>query len=80
MPSPQPLELFTPELLQARHNQLATSLHLAGLRGLVLNPGPSLTYLTGLHFHLSERPVVAFFTPHNPPVFVLPQLEAIKLS
>jgi len=25
---------------------------------LVFNPGPSLLYLTGLSFHLSERPVV----------------------
>lgn len=80
MPTKENSKLTAPGLIQARHNQLATGLHLAKLRGLVLNPGPSLTYLTGLHFHLSERPVVAFFTPHTPPVFVLPQLEAIKLD
>jgi Xaa-Pro dipeptidase len=47
---------------------------------MALNAGPSLTYLTGLHFHLSERPVVALFTADNPPVIVLPELEAVKLA
>jgi Xaa-Pro dipeptidase len=52
----------------------------AGLQGIALNAGPSLTYLSGLHFHLSERPVVGLFTMDNPPVFVLPELEAGKLG
>ncbi len=64
---------------QARQSRLAAVLNNAGLDGLILNPGPSLVYLTGLHFHLSERPVVAFFVPHAPPVLVLPELEAAKL-
>ncbi len=67
-------------LYTSRHAKLAASLHLAGLRALMLNPGASLVYLTGLHFHLSERPVVAFFVPHHPPVIVLPELEAAKLK
>jgi len=25
---------------------------------IALNPGPTLTYLTGLHFHTSERPTL----------------------
>ena len=65
---------------QARHSKLARILYNNGLDALVLNPGPSLIYLTGLHFHLMERPVVAFFTPHNPPVVVLPELEAGKTT
>jgi Xaa-Pro dipeptidase len=47
---------------------------------MALNPGPSLTYLTGLHFHLSERPVVGLFSPEKPPVIVLPELESGKLK
>ncbi|MCJ7695883.1 MAG: Xaa-Pro peptidase family protein [Anaerolineaceae bacterium] len=47
---------------------------------LALNPGPSLTYLTGLHFHLMERPVVAFFTAQGRPGIVLPALEMAKLA
>jgi Xaa-Pro dipeptidase len=46
---------------------------------LVLNPGPSLTYLTGLRFHLSERPVLAIFTPEKPTIVVLPELEKQKV-
>ena len=47
---------------------------------LVLNPSPSLTYLTGLHFHLMERPVMAFFTALGQTGIVLPTLEQAKLS
>jgi len=65
-------------LLQARQSRLTTSLYKAGLNALILNPGPSLTYLTGLNFHLMERPVIALFIPHNPITFVLPELEAGK--
>jgi len=46
---------------------------------LVINPSPSLDYLTGLHFHLSERPVVAIFAPGKPVTLVLPELETAKL-
>lgn len=77
-------DMDTPSALQsshqARHSKLARLLYNSGLDALVLNPGPSLIYLTGLHFHLMERPVVAFFTPHNPPAVVLPELEAGKTT
>jgi Xaa-Pro dipeptidase len=63
-----------------RQDKLAHTLEAAGLAGLVLNPGPSLIYLTGLHFHLSERPVVVFFKPNSTPIIVLPELEQEKLK
>ena len=44
--------------LAARQRKLAAALRKHDLDAIALNPGPSLTYLTGLHFHLSERPVV----------------------
>ena len=66
--------------LHARQSQLANSLYNAGLSALVLNPGPSLVYLTGLHFHLMERPVIAIFRPHNPIILILPELEAAKTA
>ena len=47
---------------------------------LALNAGSSLTYLTGLHFHLSERPVVVIFTVEQAPVIVLPELEMLKVN
>jgi Xaa-Pro dipeptidase len=37
--------------------RLAASLRTSDLDAVILNPGPTLTYLTGLHFHLMERPV-----------------------
>jgi Xaa-Pro dipeptidase len=66
-------------LIQSRQTHLQTALHSAGFDALVLNPGPSLTYLTGLEFHLSERPVVAAFFPEKPPFIVLPELETAKV-
>ena len=51
-----------------------------GLDCVALVPGANLFYLTGLSFHLSERPVVAFFPVDRPPAIVLPQLEASKVK
>jgi len=42
---------------------------------LALIPSPSFFYLTGLDFHLMERPVVGFFSPHRQPLLVVPELE-----
>jgi Xaa-Pro dipeptidase len=64
----------------ARQARLVAGLKAAGLDGIVLNPGPTLAYLTGLQFHLMERPVAAIFTPDQPPVLVLPELEQAKLT
>lgn len=50
------------------------------LDALVLNPGPTMTYLTGLQFHLMERPTLLVFAPPADPVIVLPELETGKLS
>jgi Xaa-Pro dipeptidase len=66
----------TQVLRQAKLQHILIS---AGLDSLILNPGPSLVYLTGLHFHLSERPVLVFFTPTASPIIVLPELEQQKL-
>jgi Xaa-Pro dipeptidase len=67
-------------MILSRLSHLSQSLQASGLDALALNPGPSLTYLTGLHFHLMERPVVAFFTPDSAPVLVLPELEMLKVQ
>ena len=64
----------------SRQAKLEHILQTAGLDSLILNPGPSLVYLTGLHFHLSERPVLVFFTPGSAPFIVLPELEQQKLK
>ena len=49
------------------------------LDALVLNPGPSMVYTSGLHFHLMERPVILIFSKNQSPIIVLPELEMQKL-
>jgi Xaa-Pro dipeptidase len=67
------------DIFSTRQNHLIQALPTANLHALALNPGASLTYLTGLHFHLSERPVVAIFSPEKPVHLILPELEQAKL-
>ena len=62
-----------------RFEKLAASLRTSELDAVILNPGPTLTYLTGLRFHLMERPVVLVFTPGQTPALILPELEMEKL-
>jgi Xaa-Pro dipeptidase len=63
-----------------RQAKLMTVLKSNGLDSLILNACPSLTYLTGLHFHLSERPVLFFIIPGRTPIIVLPELEQEKIK
>lgn len=66
--------------LAARHKQLFTTMQSAGLDALALNPGPSMVYFSGLHFHLSERPAVVLFVPGITPAVILPELEMAKIN
>jgi len=50
------------------------------LDAVLLNPGPSLPYLTDLHFHISERPVVFGLPVDGSACITVPELEAQKLS
>lgn len=63
----------------ARVNKLTAALSAAGLDCAVAIAGPNLIYLTGLAFHLSERPSVGFFPAGADPVFVVGRLEESKL-
>jgi Xaa-Pro dipeptidase len=63
---------------QARANRLLESTESQGLDGLALMPGPNLVYVTGMHFHLSERPVLFVAPVDADPVVILPELEAGK--
>lgn len=47
---------------------------------VVINPGASLKYLTGLDFHLMERPVILFISKRDKPRIILPKLEVAKLE
>lgn len=63
-----------------RLNRLYAAMESHGLDVVVLNPGPTLPYMTNLHFHISERPVVACFSPGYTPTLVCPELEKLKLQ
>ncbi len=63
-----------------RQERLGGLIRAAGLDCVVVNPGPSVFYLTGLRFHLMERPVVAIFIQEKAPIMVLPELEKQKLT
>jgi Xaa-Pro dipeptidase len=62
----------------SRLNHLKQSLPSASLDGMVLNPGPSQSYLLGVHFYLFERPIVLLVSADRPPALVLPALEVTK--
>ncbi len=63
-----------------RFDKLNASLRTSDLEAVILNPGPTLTYLTGMHFHLMERPIVLVFAQDQVPAIVLPELELQKVA
>lgn len=67
-------------MIAKRLQKLTTSLRTSNLDAVILNPGPTLKYLSGLNFHLMERPVVLFVAPDKDPVLVLPELELPKVD
>ncbi len=67
-------------LFSGRQQALARQLASRDLHALAVIPGASMRYLSGLAFHLSERPVAAFFRRQGAPAIVLPELEQGKLD
>ena len=50
----------------------------AGVAALAFVPGPNFYYLSGLHFHLMERPTLMFITPSGAVAAIMPELERSK--
>jgi Xaa-Pro dipeptidase len=67
-------------MTQSRFDELNASLRTSDLDAVILNPGPTLKHLTGLNFHLMERPVVLFFAMDQEPAIVMPELELQKVA
>ncbi len=67
-------------MIHSRFDKLNASLRTSDLDAVILNPGPTLTYLSGLHFHMSERPVVLLYAKDQDPALVLPELELQKVA
>jgi len=49
---------MTNPVFTKRQDQLQALIKEHKMGAVVLNPGPDLSYITGLNFHLMERPVV----------------------
>jgi Xaa-Pro dipeptidase len=63
-----------------RLTQLIEQARARGFDALAVVPGPNLFYLTGLSFHLSERPVVVLFPVNRTPAIIVPAFEAGKVE
>jgi Xaa-Pro dipeptidase len=66
--------------MDTRVSQAVAAAESVGLDALALVPGSNLLYLTGMSFHLSERPIVALLPVDGRPSIVLPELEAGKVA
>ena len=51
-----------------------------GLGAIACVPGANFSYLTGLHFHLMERPTLLFVTAGGQVLGIIPELEREKWS
>ena len=63
---------------QERAQKLNEQIRERGLDTVALVPGPNLTYVSGIHVHLSERPIVLFLPAEDEPAIIIPVLEASK--
>ena len=68
------------DAVSTRLNALVASMESHDLDAVLLNPGSSLPYLSGLHFHISERPVVFALSRAGKVSIVLPELEKQKVT
>ncbi len=65
-------------MYSARLEKTKQAIKTAGLDAIVLNPGQTLSYVSGLNFHLMERPTLMFFTASGEPLLILAELERLK--
>lgn len=63
-----------------RQEQLRQRMRHLNLGALALIPGPNLFYLTGLSFHVSERPILLIMWAEGEPTLILPAFETSKTS
>ncbi len=57
---------------------LQASLHARQIDWMAIVPSPSMVYLSGIHSHTSERPIVLFIGADGAVGIIIPTLEAMK--
>ncbi|MEO8245217.1 MAG: Xaa-Pro peptidase family protein [bacterium] len=67
-----------PDIYAERRQTLARIAKDQGLGAIALVPGANFTYVSGLVFHLMERPTVLFQTAGGSVVAIIPELEREK--
>jgi Xaa-Pro dipeptidase len=67
-------------MYESRLSRLRLNMEAKNMEAIALLPGPSMFFLTGLSFHLLERPIIGFFTTRRNPLFIVPELERSKVE
>jgi Xaa-Pro dipeptidase len=67
-------------MYQQRLERLQAELRRRSIDCLALIAGANLRYMTGLDFHLMERPTTVFFPKEGKPVFAVPTLEVPRVE
>ncbi len=68
----------TPEEFQARIIKAQQAMKEFGLGAIVLEPGPAMTYLTGVRWGKSERSFIVVIPAKGEPAWVLPGFEEMR--
>ncbi len=63
---------------QARMQRLEREVLAHGLDGIAVMPGPNMVYLSGIHAHVSERPILLLLPADDDPAIIMPSLETEK--
>ena len=63
-----------------RIQKLQSLLNSSDFDAFAINPGSVMYYLTGLQFHLSERPMILLVTKDQDPALIIPQFEQEQLA
>jgi Xaa-Pro dipeptidase len=68
----------TPDEFQARIVKTQQAMKEFGLGAIVLEPGPAMTYLSGVRWGKSERSFILVIPAKGDPAFVLPGFEEMR--
>jgi len=66
--------------MNTKINSLQAIMRSRNLPLLAITAGPDLLYLTGLGFHVSERPAILLIPANGQPSLIHPELEAEKVK